>query len=575
MTGSADLDSARPAPRGADGSDLGSFPGPVLVLAPHMDDEALACGRLIAALSDAGCAVHVLFATDGARSPAVSPGRVPELVAARAAEARRAADVLGYGADRARFLGLPDGALGLHVADLTLGVARAWAAIRPSTVLAPSRYDRHPDHLTLRSAALACARTAPAGSSLWEYFVYYRWRLLPGGDLRRLVRPDLRVVPHTRAFAERKRRAIECYRSQTTLYAAGQRRPILPPRRVAEVSTGEELFVRFDPRTPGAGILGSGRSWVPVAHRVEPALKAGKERLKALVPHPPEWPAAPGSGAAAALGSGSDPAAAPDAGSGGDASPTTRVVVFASPFPLPAEWRFLARVDAHPDLELAGVLCLGSGTGRAARIADVWRRRGLLAAPLLLRDAGAALAASGAPPADAVKRIRPRIRVVPDVHAPEVLGWVASLDADVGVVYGGPILKPALFGIPKRGTLGVHHGRLPEYRGKKTVFWAIANGEDAAGVTIQAINAGLDTGRVVRRGEVPIGRRSYREVSRRVQALGIDLLLDALLAGEPHPEPGGTPREGPAVAAGAATSAPYRDPSIGDLLRLFLRRFRR
>jgi LmbE family N-acetylglucosaminyl deacetylase len=540
---------------------LREFPGPVLVLAPHMDDEALACGRLIAALSDAGRAVHVLFATDGARSPAVAPAPVRELVAARAAEARCAADVLGYGAGRATFLALPDGALRRHVGDLAHGVARAWASVRPATVLAPSRYDRHPDHLALRSAAFACARNAPANSSLWEYFVYYRWRLLPGGDLRRLIRPELLATPDTAAYAERKRRALRCYRSQTTLYATGQRRPILPPCRVEEVSVGEEMFMRVEPGARGSTILAAGRAWVPIAHRLEPVLKAIKERGGDVL-------ARAGSGVADGLSEGAS--AEEDSVPGG-----TRVVVFASPFPLPAEWRFMARVDAHPDLELVGILCRGSGTGRAARIADVWRRRGLLAAPLLLRDAGAALAASGAPPADAVKRIRPRIRVVPDVHAPEVLGWVASLDADVGVVYGGPILKPALFGIPKRGTLGVHHGRLPEYRGKKTVFWAIANGEDAAGVTIQAINAGLDTGRVVRRGEVPIGRRSYREVSRRVQALGIDLLMDALLAGEPHPEPGGTSREGPAVAAGAATSAPYRDPRIGDLLRLFLRRFRR
>lgn len=555
----------------------------MLVLAPHMDDEALACGRLTAALADAGRAVHVLFASDGARSPSVPAARVADLVAARAAEARCAAQALGYGPDRATFLALPDGALRRHLDDLTHGVARAWASVRPATLLAPSRYDRHPDHLALRRAALACARNAPGRTALWEYFVYYRWRLLPGGDLRRLIRPELRVVPDTRAYAERKRGALACYRTQTTLYAAGQRRPILPPRRVDEVTLDEEVFVRWRPEAGGGAVLSHGRAWVPVAHRVEPLLKAIKERAGGLLPRPPRSLRPERSGDLVSEGS---------EGVGGESWPTapaarkrpTRVVVFASPFPLPAEWRFLARLDAHPELELAGVLCRGSGTGRAARIADLWRRRGALALPILVREAGAALGSRGTPPPDALERIRARARVVPDVHAPEVLEWVASLDADVGVVYGGPILKPVLFEIPARGTLGVHHGRLPAYRGKKTVFWAILNGEESAGVTIQAINAGLDTGRIVRAGEVPIGRLSYRHVSRRVQALGIDLLLDALLAGEPRAEAAGPVLGAPGAAGPSRGTAPgddparhplYRDPRLADWARLLLRRIRR
>ena len=73
------------------------------------------------------------------------------------------------------------------------------------------------------------------------------------------------------------------------------------------------------------------------------------------------------------------------------------------------------------------------------------------------------------------------------------------------IFYGGPILKPALFEIPTLGTLGIHHGKLPAYRGKKTTFWAMFNDEPSAGVTIQSVNAGLDTGRGVRAGEGRVG----------------------------------------------------------------------
>ena len=79
-------------------------------------------------------------------------------------------------------------------------------------------------------------------------------------------------------------------------------------------------------------------------------------------------------------------------------------------------------------------------------------------------------------------------------------------------VCGAPILKPELFEIPAFGTLGIHHGRLPEYRGKKTTFWAIYNGDSTAGVTIQRINAGLDTGEIVCTGEVPTAGKTTGEL---------------------------------------------------------------
>ena len=48
---------------------LDRFAGTVLVVAPHMDDEALACGGLLAQLPDP-TRIHVVYATDGTQSPA-------------------------------------------------------------------------------------------------------------------------------------------------------------------------------------------------------------------------------------------------------------------------------------------------------------------------------------------------------------------------------------------------------------------------------------------------------------------------------------------------------------------------
>ena len=123
-----------------------------------------------------------------------------------------------------------------------------------------------------------------------------------------------------------------------------------------------------------------------------------------------------------------------------------------------------------------------------------------------------------------------RVVTVPDIHAPSILEQVRLLSADLGLVYGAPVLKPQLFEIPAFGTLGIHHGKLPRYRGMKTTFWAMLNGEQTAGVTIQKINAGVDTGDVVCAGEVPLQGKRYGRVDAEVQALGLTLYLAAIVA---------------------------------------------
>jgi len=249
-----------------------------------------------------------------------------------------------------------------------------------------------------------------------------------------------------------------------------------------------------------------------------------------------------------------------------------RVVLFCGPYLEPGAVRFAVMVNEHPDVDLVAGLCQGEGEGVRHRLANLWRRRGLLALPVLMLELASSLLRIARNPRGAISfrrraaRALARFSTVPDIHAPEVLQRVRDLVPDLGLVYGAPILKPVLFEIPALGTLGIHHGKVPEYRGKKTTFWAMYHGERTAGVTIQRLSAGIDTGDVVRAGEVEIGRKSYGKLEREIEDLGLDLYLQAVL--ELRQGVATFRPQDPAAARGRN----YRQPSAADLVRFWTRR---
>ena len=166
-----------------------------------------------------------------------------------------------------------------------------------------------------------------------------------------------------------------------------------------------------------------------------------------------------------------------------------------------------------------------------------------------------------------LEKISDRIHFVTNVHAQNVLEQVCALDPDLGLIYGSPILKPELFEIPRLGTLGIHQGKVPEYRGNKTTFWAMYNGERVAGVTIQKVNRGLDTGSIVKTGEVSTRGRAYQAVVLELETLGLELYMQAILEVK-HGTAEYTPQSG-------VKGKLYRNPKPGDFLKFWGRQIRR
>ncbi len=127
------------------------------------------------------------------------------------------------------------------------------------------------------------------------------------------------------------------------------------------------------------------------------------------------------------------------------------------------------------------------------------------------------------------------------VRRPEAVEYLRGLAPEAMVVVGyGQIIPQSAIDIAPLGILNVHASLLPKYRGAGPVQWAIVNGETRTGVTIMRIDAGLDTGDILRQAETAIGpEENAIDLGERLAAMGAGLLVETLrglAAGRVQPE---------------------------------------
>jgi len=116
------------------------------------------------------------------------------------------------------------------------------------------------------------------------------------------------------------------------------------------------------------------------------------------------------------------------------------------------------------------------------------------------------------------------------IRRPENLQPLKAWAAELMVVVGyGQIIPQNIIDLPRFGILNVHASLLPKYRGAAPIQWSIANGETETGVTIMQIDAGLDTGDMLLKESLAIGRsETAPELSARLSVMGAELLLAAI-----------------------------------------------
>jgi LmbE family N-acetylglucosaminyl deacetylase len=205
---------------------LPALQGPILVVAPHPDDETFAAAGLM--LRYPG--THVLAVSDGEAAYADL-----SLRAIRRRELRRSlAHARGTSMT---FLRLPDGEIGKHQRRLERALQSAAANVR--VLVAPYESDGHCDH---DSVGAACVRVARRhGLTLLRYFIW-RWHLGGAEDFAssQFVRLPLNV--HERHV---KQRMMASFPSQLRGGTDLSDRPAVVPRHVLDYFTRPyEAFLR-------------------------------------------------------------------------------------------------------------------------------------------------------------------------------------------------------------------------------------------------------------------------------------------------------------------------------------------
>jgi LmbE family N-acetylglucosaminyl deacetylase len=207
------------------------------VLLAHADDET-PVGPMLARYGREGVHVHLIIATDGSQGTGSVAGslrpdsglRGEEVVRARKAEARCAADALG--AQPPILLGFPDGKLGDYIGDrsllyrLTDRIAGELQQLHPNAVLTwgPDGGTGHPDHRLVSAIATQLVRAGAPGVPDRLFYMSFPVGAMRAMNPQRgeppLLVPEAKYftvrVPFTQRDFDRAQQAMTCHRTQFT-----------------------------------------------------------------------------------------------------------------------------------------------------------------------------------------------------------------------------------------------------------------------------------------------------------------------------------------------------------------------
>jgi len=124
---------------------------------------------------------------------------------------------------------------------------------------------------------------------------------------------------------------------------------------------------------------------------------------------------------------------------------------------------------------------------------------------------------------------------------PEAVEELRGLQPDLIILVAyGKILPQAVLDLPRLGAINIHPSLLPKFRGPSPIQNALLAGEKITGTTIMLMDAGIDTGDILRQKEIAIGPdETYVGLAEKLSGFSAELLLETLdgfLAGKIIPQ---------------------------------------
>ena len=117
-----------------------------------------------------------------------------------------------------------------------------------------------------------------------------------------------------------------------------------------------------------------------------------------------------------------------------------------------------------------------------------------------------------------------------DINGPRAVAWLERLQPDLAISPNfSHILRAEARDVPLHGTWNLHKSQLPHYRGMAPSFYALLDGAREVGVTLHAIDDGIDSGPIFAQVTTPTEPSdSVHSLNLRLSRIGGAMMADFL-----------------------------------------------
>lgn len=118
----------------------------------------------------------------------------------------------------------------------------------------------------------------------------------------------------------------------------------------------------------------------------------------------------------------------------------------------------------------------------------------------------------------------------PNINSSEFIEQVKQYRCDLFVSMSfNQIFRKEIINLPPLKTINCHAGKLPFYRGRNILNWALINDEREYGITVHYVDEGIDTGDIILQKTYPISEEdTYATLLLRAHTDCADILYEAI-----------------------------------------------